>query len=302
MICIWGIKTVKNTGGLRYYLERACERGFFNWMPDKPYLDLLYWARLGKGLNLKTPRTFNEKQQWLKLYNRKPEYTAMVDKYEAKLHIASIVGEEYVIPTLGVWDRFEDIDFDVLPNQFVLKCTHDSGCFILCRDKSKLDLAAAEKKIKKSLDVNYFFHGREWPYKNVKPRIIAEEYVEDTANDALTDYKFYCFHGTPKIMYISKDHGKEPFTDFFDMEFNHLPIIIQDPNAEVMPRRPEQFDRMKQFAEILSRNIPFLRVDFYEVSGKLYVGELTFFDGSGFELVEPKEWDEQMGAWIKLPL
>lgn len=289
-------------GSLRDYVVRANEKGFFNWLPDKPCLYLLYWARMGRRLNLKNPQTFNEKQQWLKLYNRKSEYTQMVDKYEAKKYIASLIGEEYVIPTLDVWERFEDIDFDELPDQFVLKCTHDSGCFVICRDKSKLDFGAAEKKIKKSLKKNYYFHGREWPYKDVKPQIIAEEYVEDTQDDALTDYKFYCFGGIPKIMYISKDHGKEPFTDFFDMEFNHLPIIIQDPNAEVMPQKPAQFEEMKEFATLLSRNVPFLRVDFYEVKGKLYVGELTFFDGCGFELVEPEDWNEKMGSWINLPM
>jgi len=290
-----------NTETVRYYIERACERGFFNWMPDKPYLYLLYWVRMGKRLNLKNPRTFNEKQQWLKLYNRKPEYTTMVDKYEAKRYIASIVGEEYVIPVLGVWDRFSDIDFDTLPDQFVLKTTHDSGCFILCRDKSKLDLTAAEEKISKSLKVNYYLHAREWPYKNVKPRILAEEYVEDTVNDALTDYKFYCYGGTPQIMYISKDHAEDPCTDFFDMKFNHLPIRGGEPNAKIPPEKPAQFEKMEQLAALLSRDIPFLRVDFYEVNGRVYVGELTFFDVAGFDLHEPKEWDEQMGAWIKLP-
>lgn len=291
-----------NTERLRNYIERASDRGLFNWLPDKYHLYLLYWARLDKWLNLKNPKTFNEKLQWLKLYNRKPEYTSMVDKYKAKLHIASMIGEAYVIPTLGVWEKFEDIDFHALPDQFVLKCTHDSGCFVICRDKSRLDFTAAEKKIKKSLKRNYYFHGREWPYKNVKPRIIAEEYVEDTVDDALTDYKFYCFHGIPKIMYISKDHGKEPYTDFFDMEFNHLPIKIKDPNAEVTPKKPKQFEKMKLFAATLSQDVPFLRVDFYEINGKVYVGELTFFDGSGFEIIEPEEWSEKMGSWIKLPI
>lgn len=290
-----------NTETLRYYIVRASEKGWLNWMPDKPYLYLLYWARMGKRLNLKNPQTFNEKQQWLKLYNRKDEYTAMVDKYEAKKYIASIIGEEYVIPTLGIWDRFEEIDFSQLPKQFVLKCTHDSGCFVICRDKDSLDIAEARDKINQSLRSNYYFHAREWPYKNVKPRILAEEYVEDTRNDALTDYKFYCYDGVPQIMYISKDHAEEPCTDFFDMEFNHLPIKAREPHAEVTPSKPEQFEKMKEFAAVLSRDIPFLRVDFYEVAGKVYVGELTFFDVAGFDLHEPKEWDEQMGAWIKLP-
>lgn len=290
-----------NTEQLRYYLERASERGWFNGLPDKQHLQILYWARLGKKLDLKNPRTFNEKLQWLKLYNRKPEYTTMVDKYAAKAYIASRIGEEYVIPALGVWDTFDQIDFEALPEQFVLKCTHDSGCFVLCRDKSRLDLAAAREKIEASLKRNYFYHGREWPYKDVKPRILAEAYVEDTADDALTDYKFYCFGGIPKIMYIAKDHGKEPYTDFFDMDFNHLPLVIKDPHAPLLPSRPERFGQMKALAEKLSQDIPFLRVDFYDVNGRIYVGELTFFDGSGFESIEPEEWNAILGSWISLP-
>lgn len=291
-----------NTEVLRDYIIRANEKGLFNWLSDIHFLYVMYWARLGKRLNLKNPQTFNEKLQWLKLYNRKPEYTMMVDKYEAKKHIASLIGEEYVLPTLAVWERFEDIDFNALPDQFVLKCTHDSGCFVICRNKAELNISAAEKKIKRSLKRNYFFHGREWPYKNVKPRIIAEKYIEDTENDALTDYKFYCFHGIPRIMYIAKDHGKDPCTDFFDMDFNHLPIKILDPNAESIPPKPELFEKMQEFATVLSQNIPFLRVDFYEVNGQVYVGELTFFDGSGFDLIEPEEWDAKMGSWLKIPM
>lgn len=289
------------TERLRHYVERASERGWFDSLSDKQHLQILYWARLGKRLDLKNPRTFNEKLQWLKLYNRKPEYTTMVDKHTAKGYIASRIGDEYVIPTLGVWETFEQIDFDALPRQFVLKCTHDSGCFVLCRDKSRLDLAAAREKIEASLKRNYYYHGREWPYKNVTPRILAEAYVEDAANDALTDYKFYCFDGVPKIMYIAKDHGKEPYTDFFDMNFNHLPLVIKDPNAPVAPPRPERFEQMKAFAEELSQNVPFLRVDFYDVNGRVYVGELTFFDGSGFEYIEPEEWNTILGSWISLP-
>lgn len=290
-----------NTETLRHYIERANDRGLLNWLPDKPCLYLLYWARMGKRLNLKNPRTFNEKQQWLKLYNRKDIYTQMVDKYEAKHFIASRIGREYVIPTLGVWERFEDIDFDALPEQFVLKSTHDSGCFVICREKGSLDLAKAREKIERSLKRNYYFHAREWPYKNVKPRIIAEEYVEDTANDALTDYKFYCYDGVPQIMYISKDHAQDPRTDFFDMEFNHLPIRGGEPHADVVPEKPAQFEKMREFAAVLSKDVPFLRVDFYEVNGRVYVGELTFFDVAGFDLHEPKEWDLQMGDWIRLP-
>ena len=269
-----------------------------NWMPDKLYLQILYRLKFGKRLDLRNPQTFNEKLQWLKLHDRKPEYTRMVDKYEAKQYIAEKIGEEYVIPTLGVWERFEDINFDVLPDQFVLKCTHDSGGLVICRDKSNLDIEAARKKITKSLKRNYYYHGREWPYKNVKPRIIAEQYIEDTAEDALTDYKYFCFHGNPKVMYISKDHGKNPCTDFFDMEFQHLPIKARDPNAEVMPTKPEQHEKMKQIAAVLSKGIPHLRVDFYLVNGKIYIGELTFYHMGGFTQIQPEEWNVRMGSWI----
>lgn len=290
-----------NTDVLRHYIERANERGFFNWLSDKHYIYLQYWARTGKWLNLKNPQTFNEKLQWLKLNDRKPIYSQMVDKYEAKKHIASVVGEKYTIPTYGVWERFEEIDFDSLPNQFVLKCTHDSGGLVVVKDKTKMDKAAAKDKIERSLKKNYYLHGREWPYKAVKPRIIAEKFLEDTINDALTDYKFFCFHGQPKLMYISKDRGNEPRTDFFDMEFNHLPIKVRDPNADVMPEKPKQFERMQQLAKQLSEGIPHLRVDFYLVNENIYVGELTFFHMGGFTQIQPEEWNVKMGNWIDLP-
>lgn len=290
-----------NTYVLRKYILRANERGLFRWLPDRPFLHLMYWARLEKRLNLKNPKTFNEKLQWLKLHDRRSEYTQMVDKYDAKRYIASVVGAEYVIPTLGVWENFDDINFGNLPKQFVLKCTHDSGGLVVCNDRSKLDFAVAKRKIQRSLKVNYYFHGREWPYKNVKHRIIAEEYIEDTANDALTDYKFFCFDGVPRIMYISKDHGKDPRRDFFDTDFNHLSFEFGDPNAEIPPQKPVYFEKMKQFAGLLSQGVPFLRVDFYEVNGKLYVGELTFYHASGFDDIDPEEWDEKMGSWLNLP-
>ena len=292
---------IMKTDRLQYYIERANDKGLFRWLADKPCLRLIYWARTGKCLDLKNPRTFNEKLQWLKLYDRKPEYITMVDKYEAKAYIAQRIGREYIIPTLGIWDRFEDIDFEALPDQFVLKCTHDSGGLVIVRDKAKLDKDAAKAKIGKSLKQNYYLHGREWPYKDVKPRIIAEEYMEDTANDALTDYKFFCFHGVPKLMYISKDRGNEPRTDFFDMDFNHLPIEVRDPNAEIMPEKPKQFEQMRKIAGQLSEGIPHLRVDFYLINERIYIGELTFFHMSGFTQIKPAEWNEKMGSWITLP-
>lgn len=277
-------------------------RDFSHIIPDALYLQLRYRRVFHRHLNLKNPKTFNEKLQWLKLYDRKPEYTRMVDKYEAKQYVAERIGEQYIIPTLGVWDSFDEIDFDSLPDQFVLKCTHDSGGLVICRNKKELNSENAKRIISNSLKNNYFYAKREWPYKNVKPRIIAEKFMEDAADDALTDYKFFCFNGKAKIMYISRDHGKNPRTDFFDMEFNHLPIQVRDPNAEIVPQKPEQFEQMRELAEILSHGIAHLRVDFYLIDGKVYVGELTFYHMSGFSKVKPEEWNEIMGEWIDLTI
>lgn len=269
-------------------------------IPDDTYLKVIYRIKVGKTLNLKNPKTYTEKLQWLKLHDRKPIYSTMVDKFEAKQYIASIVGEEYVIPTLGVWDNFDEIDFDALPDKFVLKCTHDSGGLVICKDKSKLDKEEARKKIEKSLKTNFYWIGREWPYKNVKPRIIAEKYMAIN-DECLTDYKLFCFDGEPKMVYISKDKADDPRTDFFDARGNALPIRMRDPNSDVPPTIPEQFEQMKQIARKLSSGLIHLRVDFYLIDGKLYVGELTFYHNGGFSEVKPEEWNHTIGSWIKLP-
>ena len=222
---------------------------FFSFMPDDIYLKLMYRIRMGKKLNLDNPQTFNEKLQWLKLYDRKDIYTKMVDKYEVKRYVAEKIGEEYVIPTLGVWERFDDIDFDKLPNRFVLKCTHDSGGLIICRDKKTLDLSKARKKIEQSLKTNFYWVGREWPYKNVKPRIIAEKYMEDETDHELRDYKFFAFDGVAKALFIATDRGNESVDskfDFFDAEFRHLDFTKGHPNAKVPPHKPEKFQEMKK--------------------------------------------------------
>lgn len=279
-------------------------RGFFNWMSDIQYLRIAYQIEMGKKLNLDTPITYNEKLQWLKLYNRMPEYTAMVDKYEVKPIVAKIIGEDYIIPTLGVWNHFDEIDFDKLPNQFVLKCTHDSGGLVVCKDKSKLDRKAAKRKIEQCLKNNFFWGMREWPYKNVKPRVIAEQYMEDKQTKELRDYKFFCFDGEVKALFIATERmkeGEETKFDFFDENYNHLPFTNGHPNAEVLPQKPVCFDEMKVLAAKLSKGIPHVRVDFYEVNGKVYFGEMTFFHWSGFKPFVPEEWDNTFGSWIKLP-
>lgn len=278
-------------------------RGLLNWMSDKAYLKLAYWVRMGRRLNLRNSKLYSEKIQWLKLYDRKPEYTQMVDKYEAKKYVAERIGEEYIIPTLGVWDKFEDIDFDSLPNQFVLKCTHDSGGLAICQDKDTFDMEKAKKRIKGSLKTNYYYHGREWPYKNVKPRIIAEKYMEDKATCELRDYKFFCFDGQVKALFIATERGsatEETKFDFFDENFNHLPFTNGHPNAEKLPEKPVNFEKMKELASVLSKGIPHLRVDFYEADGRAYFGELTFSHWSGMMPFDPPKWDEILGSWIQL--
>ena len=279
--------------------------GLYDRLPDERFLRKYYKIRFGRELNLEDPKTYTEKLQWLKLFDRKPIYTSMVDKHEAKEYVAQRIGSEYIIPTLGVWDSFDEIDFDSLPDQFVLKCTHDSGGLVIVKDKSKLDLDAARVKINKSLKRNYYLHGREWPYKNVKPRILAETYMEDPETAELRDYKFFCFNGEVKALFVATERykaGEETKFDFFDAEYNHLPFTNGHPNAEVLPEKPKTFEKMKELAAELSVGIPHLRVDFYEVDGKIYFGELTFSHWSGMMPFDPEEWDRTFGDWIDLSI
>lgn len=297
------VKAIKLIGNPAKMVVRLNSHGFARLFSDKFFLKCEYKYAFGKKLNLKDPQTFNEKLQWLKLYNRRPEYTAMVDKYEVKKYVADIIGEEYIIPTLGVWDRFEDINFETLPDQFVLKCTHDSGGLVICKDKATLDLEKARKKIEWSLKRNFFHAHREWPYKNVKPRIIAEQYMEDAGNSDLMDYKFMCFNGELKCTFVCSDRfTKEGLhVTFFDNEWNVMPFERHYPSQAGGIPKPVNFEKMKSFAMKLSSNIPFVRVDFYEINGKVYFGELTFFPGGGMEEFSPEEWDFTLGDWINFP-
>lgn len=281
-----------------------CKEEIKKYIPDKIFLKYLYYKRMDKKIDLTCPQTFNEKLQWLKLYDRSPEYTKMVDKHEAKKYVADVIGEEYIIPTLGVWNKFEDIDFNQLPNQFVLKCTHDSGGLVICKDKANLNIKEAKKKINKSLKRNYYYSGREWPYKNVKPRIIAEKYMATAEQKELIDYKFFCFNGKPNFLYISEglsNHATARMS-FANMNYEKTEFYRRDYKPfELLPQKPINFNKMKEFAENLSKDIPFLRVDFYEIEGKIYFGELTFFPCSGYIPFEPEEWDKKLGDMLELP-
>lgn len=278
-------------------------KGIWEPISDEEFLRRKFRSSMGVELNLDHPETFNEKLQWLKLYDRRPEYTQMVDKLAAKEWVASRIGEEYVLPVLGVWDSAEDVDFQSLPDKFVLKCTHDSGGLVICKDKSALDVEAAREKLRRSLRRNYYVVHREWPYKNVQKKIFAEPYIEDEKYGELRDYKFFTFAGEPKVLYIAQGRGSggETFADFFDMKFCHLPFRIDHEMAPNSPEAPENFEKMKELAAKLSQGTPELRVDFYEVNGQIIFGELTFFHCSGFHPFSPKEWDKTLGDWITLP-
>ena len=286
--------------GLRRVAGYFVNHRLLNWMPDKPYLQIFYYAEFGKFIDFKNPKTFNEKLNWLKLYYRRPDLITLVDKYEVKKYIADKIGEQYVIPTLGVWDKFEDINFNELPNQFVLKCTHDSGGLVVCKDKSKLDLKKAKEKIEKSLANNYYLWTREWSYKGVKPRIIAEKYMEDQETGELRDYKFFCFNGEPRMMFIATNRPVDTRFDFFDMDFNHLPFAQGHPWADGPLSKPVNFEQMRELARKLAKGLQQVRVDFYDINGQIYFGELTFFHFSGNCPFQPVEWDERIGSWWTL--
>lgn len=292
-------KTLKHP---KYAFLRLVTGNHFEWMSDEDFLKMLFQVHMDRKLDLDNPKTFNEKLQWLKIHDRKPEYITMVDKYAAKKYVADIIGEEYIIPTLGKWDKFDDIDFNALPNQFVLKCNHDSGGLVIVKDKSKLDKVAAKKKLEQHLLRNAYWVYREWPYKDVKPCIIAEKYIENGEN-GLIDYKIHCFNGEPKFVIVFRDRfGKDGMTDdFFDINWQHLPVSRPGhPFSKESIPKPENFNLMLDLARKLSNGIKFLRVDFYNIKGKIYFGELTFSPAAGMSPFEPEEWDRTFGDWIRI--
>ena len=291
-----GYKRILKNKNLRLGILKA-----LRFIPDKTMLKLEYRIKFHKPLNLKDPKTFNEKLQWLKLYNRKDIYTTMVDKIAVKEYVKAAIGEEYVIKTLGVWTQFDDIDFDELPNQFVLKCNHDSGSVVLCRDKASFDKEKAREVLTRGLGNNAYYFGREWPYKNVKPRIFAEEFVQDAQHAFLPVYKLFCFNGTPKIIQtIQNDKQPNETVDYFDADWNRLDIRQDFPNSVNPVAKPEKLEEMLSLAKKLSADESFIRVDFYTVNGKVYFSEFTFFTDSGFGQFYPETWDATLGEWLTL--
>ena len=273
----------------------------YKWWPDAIWLKVLYRIKMKQKLNLKPPKLYTEKLQWLKLHDRNPLYSILVDKYEVKQYVKEHIGAEYVIPTLGVWDHFDDIDFDILPDQFVLKCTHDSGNVWICKDKSTFDKAAARKMLEESLKHNFYWWTREWPYKNIKPRIIAEKYMVDESGTELKDYKFFCFNGNP--LYVQVDYNRfiNHKRNIYDVNWNLQNFEIQylsDRNHII--ECPQNYSTMLQIVRKMAVGIPHVRIDLYNVRGHIYFGEYTFYHGSGFEEFRPSEWNKRFGDLIVL--
>lgn len=298
-----------NNGGkmnsfIRDFINKLNHRGYLKFLPDKLFLKLIFWVRTGKKLNLKNPYTYNEKLQWLKLYDRKYKYTDMVDKYAVKKYVSDIIGEKYVVPLLGVWDSVEDVDFDKLPEKFVLKATHNSGGIVICRDKTTLDIETVKNKLSTILKKNYFFYLREWPYKNVKPRIIAEKLMENSKqkeNTNLNVYKIFCFDGKPEIIQtIQNDKTPDETIDYFDISWKLLDLKQSFPNSKTPLEKPSTLEEMLSLAAKLSKGVAFLRVDFYDVDEEIYFSEFTFYSDSGMANFYPEDWNRRLGELINI--
>ena len=283
---------------LKKIYQYLIDIGMFAWISDKKYIEHIYYKKFHKKLDLNNPTTFNEKLQYLKLYNRKSEYSNMVDKYESKKYVSKIIGEEYIIPTLGIWNKFEDIDFDKLPEQFVLKCTHDSGGVYICKDKEKINKRKLKIKFKLLLKRNFYYRFREYVYKDLKHRIIAEKYMGNNLND----YKIFCFNGEPKIILVCSNRSKNyKNTNFYDTNWNLMPFTRSNhKNNTEKIEKPKKLEEMLDIAKKLSKGIPFVRIDLYNINEKIYFGEMTFMPSGGFEGFEPQEWDEKLGEMIQL--
>ena len=279
-------------------------RGVFNWMSDEPYLKMVYRARMKKQLNLNDPRTYSEKLQWLKLHYRHSKQVILADKVAVRDFVADAIGDDYLIPKIGVYECVKNIPWDMLPQRFVLKCSHASTANIVCSDKRKLDIPLAKRQLKHWMQKSWFWYGREWPYKHIKPRILAEHFIDDGHKTGLVDYKFFCFYGEPKALFVARDRQsqeEETKFDFYDLDWNWLPIINGHPNSMEAMERPVALEEMIELSKVLSHGFPHVRVDWYYANGKIYFGEMTFYHFSGFTPFVPESWDKTFGDWLKLP-
>lgn len=287
----------------KYRFLYLSSHGCFDSMPDKEYLSKLFNAKMGYDINWDNPITFNEKMQWLKVYDRKPQYTTMVDKYAVREYLPSLIDSKHIVPLLGVWDNPDLIDITALPDQFVLKTTHGCGGMFICRDKKDFNIAAAKRKLKKGMSKNYYYHVREWPYKDVKPRVIAEPYLQDGEELNLRVYKVFNFGGVPTLIQtIQNDKTKNETIDYFDTDWNLLELHQNYPNSPNPSKKPQSLELILELSRKCSSGHPFLRTDWYEVNGQVLFSEFTFFSDAGMEPFYPAEWDEKLGRLINLPL
>lgn len=269
-------------------------------IPDKPYLKMVYRIKTGKKLNMKNPKTFCDKLNWLKLHNIHPEYTQLADKIAVREYLKEVLGEDICIPMLGAWAHYDDIDFDALPDKFVLKCNHDSGSVKIITDKSKMDHITLRSFFENRLKQNPYTLGREYPYRNVTPRIYAEECMIPDGHKEINDYKFFCFDGKPEILFVATERSVDARFDFFDMDFNHLEIVNIHPKSGREIPKPKNFEKMKELAAKLSKGMKFVRIDLYEINGKVYFSEFTFYHAGGFWPMNPEEWEYKLGELIDL--
>lgn len=294
------IKALKNPRLAIIYL---LNQKIFRLIPDKLYIKIKYLLCIGKKLDLNNPQGLNEKMQWLKLYDRNPLYTNLVDKYKVREYIKNTIGEEYLIPLLGVYDGYDEIDFNSLPNEFVLKPNHTSGDIYICHDKGQIDHRKLEKDIKRWLKRKYYWIHREWPYKNVKPRIVCEKYMVDHESGDMKDYKIECFNGKATGTYVCllRESTEGLAIDYYDINWNFIPGGVDFRNSGILLPKPKNFNKMIEIAEELSKDIPYVRIDLYEINGQVYFGELTFFPGAGFVPFKPDSFDYLLGSWLELP-
>lgn len=293
-----------------YLLNKViCGRLFPLWLKispliksDRLYIKIFYRLGMGRRLNLNNPQTYTEKLQWLKLHNTNPLFSRMVDKYTARKIVAEKIGEEYLVPLIGVWNKFEEIDFELLPNEFVLKTTHDSGTVIICNDKTNFDIEKARKILTKSLKTNYFIRSREYPYKYAVPRIICEKLLKDPANDVIPDFKFFCFNGRPELLLVVTGSQGKKYNSWYDKDFNKLPFKAGFPLPEKLPVKPANYESMLKLVEMLSCGFPHIRIDLYNAEEKIYFGEFTFHHAGGIIKFTPNEWDYKLGEMISLPI
>jgi hypothetical protein len=283
-------------------IRAAAGNGLFNFLPDELFLKMVFQVETGYKLNLNNPLTYNEKLQWIKLYDRKPEYTMYVDKFAVRDYIRKTIGEEYLIPLINVYYSVSDIDWDSLPNRFILKCTHGSGCNIICRDKSTLDIEQSKKNLNQWMKKKWYWFGREWSYKDIKPRIICEQFIEAEDGKSPVDYKFMCFNGEPKLIQVHHDRFGAHTNDFYNANWNKTDICQGVPNSDRIVPRPDTYNEMFLIAKVLSRDMAYARIDLYEVCGKVYFGEITLYPTSGFTAFKCFEDDVELGSWITLPL